>query len=191
MPVIRVPDPVFERLQNAATPLVDTPGSVIEKLLDFYEAHQRGRRSRPLPSKSTPVIRQFRGAAAPDLRFTRILSAEFDGQSASNWNELVHVAHRRAMARVKTFEALRSATHSNIAAGRRSGRGFHYLSDINVSVQNVDANLAWRNTVGLASKLRVPVSVTFEWRDSKDAAQPGRRGAMSWAPGTSDKTVEA
>lgn len=37
MPVIRIPDRVFERLQAMATPLVDSPRSVIEKLLDFYE----------------------------------------------------------------------------------------------------------------------------------------------------------
>jgi hypothetical protein len=40
MPVIRVPDEVFRRLQRIATPLVDTPASVIEKLLDSHESNQ-------------------------------------------------------------------------------------------------------------------------------------------------------
>lgn len=44
-------------------------------------------------------------------------------------------------------------TQSNIANGRRADRGFHYLSDINISIQNVDANLAWRNTLSLARRL--------------------------------------
>jgi hypothetical protein len=39
MPVIRVPDDVFRRLQKIATPFVDTPASVIEKLLDSHEAN--------------------------------------------------------------------------------------------------------------------------------------------------------
>src|SRR3954469_19476127 len=37
MPVIRIPDDVFERLQALATPLVDTPGTVIKRLLDMHE----------------------------------------------------------------------------------------------------------------------------------------------------------
>ncbi len=42
MPVIRVPDDVFRRLQSVATPLVDTPASAIEKLLGFYESNGGG-----------------------------------------------------------------------------------------------------------------------------------------------------
>jgi hypothetical protein len=38
MPVVRIPDEVFRRLQNLATPLVDTPASVIERLLDSHES---------------------------------------------------------------------------------------------------------------------------------------------------------
>lgn len=39
MPVIRIPDDVFRRLQSVAAPLVDTSASVIEKLLNFYESN--------------------------------------------------------------------------------------------------------------------------------------------------------
>jgi hypothetical protein len=39
MPVIRIPDDTFRRLQGLATPLVDTPASVIDKLLDFHESN--------------------------------------------------------------------------------------------------------------------------------------------------------
>ena len=41
MPVIRVPDDVFSRLQKIATPLVDTPASVVKRLLDLHESIQR------------------------------------------------------------------------------------------------------------------------------------------------------
>lgn len=40
MPVIRISDEVFGRLQQHATPFVDTPASVIERLLDAFEATQ-------------------------------------------------------------------------------------------------------------------------------------------------------
>ena len=38
--VIRISDGIFKRLQDHGTPLVDTPASVIERLLDYYEANR-------------------------------------------------------------------------------------------------------------------------------------------------------
>lgn len=46
-PVIRLPEDVFRRLQGVASPLVDTPASVIERLLDHYET---SRAAAPTPS---------------------------------------------------------------------------------------------------------------------------------------------
>ena len=37
-PVIRISESIYERLQELATPFVDTPASIIERLLDHYEA---------------------------------------------------------------------------------------------------------------------------------------------------------
>ena len=37
--IIRISDEIFTRLQSHAEPLVDTPARVIERVLDFYEAH--------------------------------------------------------------------------------------------------------------------------------------------------------
>lgn len=37
---IELPDPLFQRLQDHAEPLVDTPASVIRRVLDFYERHE-------------------------------------------------------------------------------------------------------------------------------------------------------
>jgi hypothetical protein len=53
MPVIRVPDDIFKRLQGLATPLVDTPASVIEKLLDFRESNAG---TTDAPSRSNSAI---------------------------------------------------------------------------------------------------------------------------------------
>lgn len=47
MPVIRIPENVYQRLQAHAVPFVDTPATVIEKLLSAYEMNH----SQPL-SKS-------------------------------------------------------------------------------------------------------------------------------------------
>lgn len=50
-PVIRIPDDVFQRLQALATPLVDTPGSVIKRLLDLHQPEA------PLSEPPTPLSR--------------------------------------------------------------------------------------------------------------------------------------
>lgn len=54
MPVIRIPDSVYERLQRHATPFVDTPATVIEKLLDAYETKQLPRGLGGQPSALPP-----------------------------------------------------------------------------------------------------------------------------------------
>ncbi|MBE9258098.1 hypothetical protein IQ228_12210 [Dolichospermum sp. LEGE 00246] len=38
MPVIRIPDLIYQRLQAIAIPFEDTPLTVIERLLSEYEA---------------------------------------------------------------------------------------------------------------------------------------------------------
>ena len=45
----QLPDATFKRLQKLAVPFVDTPASVIERLLDFYESHQK--KDSPLSSE--------------------------------------------------------------------------------------------------------------------------------------------
>jgi hypothetical protein len=183
MPVIRIPDPVFERLQAIATPLVDTPADVIEKLLDLYEKHQARKlvdsRAQRAPDPPLQIEEKY-----PDLLHTKILAAEFDGKSASNWNDLVHLAHRRALARLGSFDALRAVSRSNITSGRRKDRGFQFVADSNISIQNVDANSAWRNTKWLAEQIKAPVRVEFEWRAK--GAHAGKRATVSWTPNKSE-----
>ncbi len=186
MPVVRISDEVFERLQVVAIPLVDTPGSVIEKLLDFYESHQtntaglarkEATSETSLPKRSA----QFDPDSPPDVQHTRI-AATFDSERASHWNELLHLAHRRGVDRLGSVDTLRTVTKSNMVAGRRTGKGFHYVPDANISIQNVDANVAWRHVLHLARQLKVPVQVDFEWRNVEGAAKPGQRGSLSWSP---------
>lgn len=174
-PVIRISDGTFERLQKHAQPFVDTPETVIGRILEFYESHGQRQVSEP---KEQP---RFAGGALdpenhPDLHHTRLISAEFDGRPARGWNELVRVAHQRAMEDLKTFEALRAASLSNISKGQRNAEGFHYAPEIDISIQYADANTAWRNSLHLARKLGVSIRAQFEWRNKKGAALPGQSG---------------
>ena len=56
--VIRISDSIFARLQNLSTPLVDTPASVIERILDHYEETHGD-------SVSASVISRSSGSGSP------------------------------------------------------------------------------------------------------------------------------
>jgi len=184
MPVVRIPENVFARLQKHAEPFVDTPVSVIERLLDFYERQRRSSAGGKEPAAAAvkPSVKAFNPNKPPDLTYAKMIEAEFDGTPASNWNDLVAVAHRSAAERFTTYEELRAETKSNIVQGEKTDTGFHYLPDIDVSVQGIDADSAWRNALHLARRLGVTIRAEFEWRDKPGAAHPGKRGYLEWTP---------
>jgi hypothetical protein len=184
MRTLQVPDSIFERLQKLAIPLVDNDATLIERLLDNYESKRNGDRGPSTVRKPNPNsgVRELDPDAPGELRHTRVVAASFAGQKATGWNELVHVAHMQAISRLGSFDALRKATRSNIALGRQSGRGFRHVPEIDVSIQNVDAEHAWANVLRLARQLNLEVQVDFEWLDKKEAHHPGERGHLIWRP---------
>jgi hypothetical protein len=184
MRTLQIPDSIFERLQKIAIPLVDNDATLIERLLDNYESKRNGNHGPSVFRKLDPGsdVRELDPDTPGELRHTRVVTASFAGQKAAGWNELVHVAHMQAIARLGSFEALRKATRSNIALGRQSGRGFRHVAEIDISVQNVDAEHAWANVLRLARQLNLEVQVDFEWLDKKEARHPGASGHLAWRP---------
>ena len=146
---------------------------------------------RQKPAQTTTDWQQFSPDAPPDLRHTRVLTALFDSRAASGWNKLVHEAHVDTFRRLRSLghpplEALRTVTNSNIIKGRPTSeeakKGYHYIPEIDVSIQNVDAAHAWSNTLRLAKHLRVEVIVDFEWMEKSEATYPGKKGRLWWKP---------
>lgn len=179
MPVIRIPEPIYKRLQTIAIPFEDTPVSVIERLLSEYEARHQ--------SQQIPESENYR-VLDPDnpenLHHTRLMRAVIDGSEIRklHWNRIVNVAHVLAFQKGLSLEALIELTLSNVVKGENNTSGFHYLPEVNISVQGVDANHAWRNILHLAKSLKVPVEVCFEWRANEKAAYPGEKGKLVWMP---------
>lgn len=179
---LEIPDRLFQRLQKFAIPLVDTPISVIERLVDHFEA------TTPTPTPLTPATTQnpdfksFDPLAPPDLLHTRVEGA-FGSKRFRKWNELVRLAHIEAFEKAGSFEALRDATHSQIREGNHDGdSGFHYLPEVGISVQGVDARHAWTYALRLAQYLKAPLRVNIHWRNNKKAAFPGESGTIKWTP---------
>jgi hypothetical protein len=183
-PTVRLSANVYARLQKLATPFVDTEESVFTRLLDFYERPRRtaDAASPPKIVDALPAAKIYNPDRPPDLTHTKMLSAEFAGTMATNWNDLMDVIHRHAAKQFKTYEALRAETKSNMVRGKKTDSGFHHLPDIDVSIQGVGAPTAWRNALHLARRTGAPIRVEFEWRDKPEAAHPGKRGLLEWAP---------
>jgi len=178
MPVVRIPDPVFERLQSIAKPFVDTPATVIERLLDFYEGAGQAPNA---SAKGASPINEFDPHTPPGLAHTRRVKAQIGGLQAANWNELVQMAHRQA-AKLRDIGSVKKLTRSNVVSGRKEDEGYHYISDINLSIQYVSADNAWRNALHLAENLKLEISAEFEWQEVDGAALPGKRGKLYWSP---------
>jgi len=192
MPMIRISDDTYRRLQNPliAKPFDDTPATVIDKLLDFFE--QQHGTSQPVPSAPNGATTTaptngttYDPDGPPDLTNTKITAAEFAGQryyprallgmKGLTWNGLVKVANRCAFDQAKTFDKFRNLTNSNVEKGKSTDRGFHYFQEIDISIQYVDAGHAWSNILHLARQLNVPVTIEFEWSNQ-------RRGVLAWTP---------
>lgn len=182
-PVIRIPDPIYSRLEGHAKGF-DTPSNVIEKILDYYEK-QHGISS-PQDEEITAKagIRELDPDNPGDLHFTKIINAEFGDTTFSgiSWNRLVCAAHRIVLERVKTYDLLKGLTESSIVRGQRHDSGFHYVEDMDISITNVNANTAWRNALALAKQIKVSIKVKFRWSFNKRAAHPNEKGEISWAP---------
>ena len=193
MATIEIPDSLFARLQKLAVPLVDTPATVIQRLLNSHEA-ETGQgvatavavRTEPLEQRRARPLSESEPGKVPSLRHTRILAAEFAGRKADGWNSLVHVAHIEAVRRLGSVEAVRRLSTGKMMLGQanseRAKSGYRYVPEINACIQNVDANHAWSNTFRLAKALKVPVEVELEWLDKHEAALPGKTARLLWKP---------
>ena len=65
-----------------------------------------------------------------------------------------------------------------MVAGMKTDQGYRYLSDIDVSVQGLDAQDAWRCVANLARTLGISVEIYFFWRDNPGAYLPGQSATL-------------
>ncbi|HET6375034.1 MAG TPA: hypothetical protein VFF88_03210 [Methylocella sp.] len=185
MPSVDLSEATFKRLQALAKPLIDTPDSVIDRLLDHYEDAGPGRSSPAVNGGKDPAAMiRLDPAQVPSLTHTKLRKASFGGRELArpNWNELVRTAIEAGLERFGSADELMRMTDARIVKGAKTDEGFSPLAGRGISVQGVDALDAWRIAYGLARKLSVPIEVIFEWRDKEGAAHPGEIGTIVWSP---------
>jgi hypothetical protein len=181
-PSVDLTPTTFTRLQGHAVPLVDTIESVINRLLDAYEAKD----GTPVPASDDGAVsnlRQFNPNTPPALTHTKVLAIEFCGKplprSEANWNGLLNAAIRLAKAKAKTSADLKKLVSVNFVEGKKSDEGYRFLSDIGLSVQGQDANGAWKGACHVVQQLGCKLTATFIWRDKDGAAFPGITGQFN------------
>jgi hypothetical protein len=181
--VIRISESTYKRLESLARGF-DTPGNLIDRLLDFYEKHHTssGPSSEPFPLVvSKKAINTVDPDSHPDLTHTKVLEGRFGNQNVRNWMDLVYAAHKHALKHFGNFQALQKVTLSNIVKGSLNERGYHEYPDIAISIQGEDANDSWHNALHLAREINVSnIEVLFQWRNKKGAAHPGQKGRLFW-----------
>jgi hypothetical protein len=179
-PTISISQATFERLQKHAIPLIDSFGSVINRVLDAVE--EGSPKTRPtIPDTNTL---RFNPGKPPNLTHTKVVSAKFGDQQIrpANWNRLLDAAVIAAARRSLEFSELRRIVPVNLVRGKKEDEGYHYLSSVDLSVQGQDANAAWRYSLLIAQALRSPIEVSFIWRNKEGAEQPGKGGIMTLEP---------
>jgi hypothetical protein len=190
MPVkIEIPELLFKRLQKHATPFVDTPASVIARWADFFDQRSSDALPKPRSAETPPPyaekgLRDFDASRPPDV-FHTVVQGEFADAHFSKWNDLPRLAHVKTFHKTGSFDELKKVTHAQIRNGSHSDSGYHFVPEIGISIQNVDANHAWQYSFRLARFLNVPITAHVEWRHKEGAAYPGERGRMSWRPPSS------
>lgn len=190
MPDVSLQISTFERLQGHAKPLIDTIDSVINRALDVLE------KCAP-PAAISPAYpnaqeQRIDPRKLPKLTHTKVLDAAIAGTSITrpNWNLLLEEMLQLAMKRVATFDKLQKLCPVNMVNGRKEDEGYHYLPDLDISVQGQDSNGACRAVVTVVQALDIALEIGFMWRHKEGAAFPGERARIQIA-GTTHKSGAA
>lgn len=181
--VIRVSETTYRRLEQHVTGFGDNPDTVIERLLDYYEDDsdkENGNQRREGSGQNAPL--ELEPDHPGDLTHTKVLEGYFGEERVSNWKELMHTAHSIAYGTLGSFNKLREVTEANIEKGEHTESGFDPVLGAPISIQGANANNSWQNAFRLAKELKVPIEMTFRWRNKKKALHPGKKGKLSWAP---------
>ncbi|MGZ8363169.1 MAG: T4SS efffector SepA family protein [Caulobacteraceae bacterium] len=182
---INIEDATVARLQKIAVPLADTFDSVINRVLDAYDA---AKTAADQPSKVAGLsasiesgVMKFDAAQPPQLKFTTPTHITVDGKQLPKqityWNnllqEVIQAAHKKGhdAAAIKAMMVV-----ANAAVGKKENAGYKYMPEVGLSIQGAEANAAFKEARNLATKNGIKFTVAFEWQNNERAAYPNRQG---------------
>lgn len=173
MPNVEISMPTFARLQEYATPLVDTVETALLKVLELADLAAK-------PDTKTQT--QPPPNNVPDLTHTTLKSASIDGKalplSDCNWNALMMSVIEKAATLLPLGSKISDLIIVNHVDSEKADNGYKFLKAVGVSVQGQNSNNAWRAIAHLAKVTGVKVEASFVWASHPKAAQPGQAGHL-------------
>ena len=175
---IEIADSDFPRLKALAEPFVDTPATVITKLLDQFESI--GVPAKGVENQSGPT--RYSLESLPPLTHTKIMSGNFNNKRPDkiNWDGFVRQALMNVFDKLKSTDGVRRASGAQIRDGKFEDHGFKYIQSVGFSYQGVSAGDAIQIIGRCAREIGQPFEIEFVWRDNADAFQPGKRGIIGY-----------
>jgi hypothetical protein len=163
----------FDRLKALAEPFVDTPATVVRRLLDSYTAGVK-REAKPIPFRK-------RFSEIPPLTFSKLLGARIGSRSPDKftWDAMMVLALTIGKKELNDFESLKRVSGANIVEGRKEEDGYKFLPSWSFSYQGVSAEDAMRIVNRVCKSLGLTWEVEFEWREKEGAFLPGQRAKIS------------
>lgn len=175
---IDILDSDFVRLKALAEPFIDTPGSVISKLLDAYEGVQVA------PTVPTQISREnvFSLEDMPPLTHAKIMGGHFAGKKPAkqNWDSFVRHSLVEVLKKCGSVDDLRRLSGANVREGHYDERGYKHVAEYKFSFQGVSAEDAVKIIARCARALSAPFEIEFVWRDNPDAHRPGERATIKY-----------
>jgi hypothetical protein len=184
LPTIEITPATYEKLQRLGVAFVDTPESVIARLVDAALEKKSAVSRESIAGPLDPSVIDLDPFFTGNLAHTRVRRASFGAREIDppKWNNLLRTAHVEARKQLGSFDALKEATSARIRQGPYDREGFKFVPGSDFSIQGLDSNMAWSSSLRLAKKLNVPIEIEFEWYNKEGAAHPGKRGRMVWNP---------
>jgi len=183
MPIIEISETDFQRLQKIAVPLIDTPKTVLTKLLDSYEkANSAQLPKTPNGRARAPVaVEEFGPSNIPPLTHAKLMAAQFGKfvPEKTSWDSLVQLALTRVMEKCKDARELQRLSGANLVGGEKHDEGYKHLGSQGFSYQGVSAEDAAKIVVRCAKALGCAAFFEFEWRDKEGAFKPGQRAIVN------------
>ncbi|MDX0525153.1 T4SS efffector SepA family protein [Sinorhizobium meliloti] len=174
MPEITLSDQVFARIKAQAEPFVDTPESVIIRLLEFYEGGKA--------TYDLGAVKIFDPKNPPNLRHTTVIKAIVNGvalkSQETNWNAVLLVLIRKLAEDGMKPEDIENRLVCNTSLGERTDSGYKFIREAGLSIQGLDANNAWRAIQVLASVTNQTVNIDFKWQNKEGVEMAGATGTL-------------
>lgn len=174
MPQIEISDADYARLKALAEPFVDTPATVIGRLLDWYRDDLReplGAQEKSLPMMLTEV---------PPLTHTKLLSSTLEGRAPQKnaWDSLLVAALNAALEKLGDVDDLKRVSGANITIGRKETDGYKFVNSLGYSYQGVSAEDSIKIVRRICRHFNWRCDIDFEWRQKDDAFLPGKRAHL-------------